>query len=52
MVSAGRHTTKNADDAGVERAFEELRPLMFALAYRITGSRKVSPHSQAAVASE
>jgi RNA polymerase sigma-70 factor, ECF subfamily len=39
MVSAGKSSVKNADDGGVERAFEELRPAMFALAYRITGSR-------------
>jgi RNA polymerase sigma-70 factor (ECF subfamily) len=39
MVSVGGNSTKSADHAGVERAFEELRPAMFALAYRITGSR-------------
>jgi RNA polymerase sigma-70 factor (ECF subfamily) len=39
MVSAGKSSAKGANDAGLEQAFEELRPAMFALAYRITGSR-------------
>jgi RNA polymerase sigma-70 factor (ECF subfamily) len=39
MVSVGKSSAKGANDAGLEHAFEELRPAMFALAYRITGSR-------------
>jgi RNA polymerase sigma-70 factor (ECF subfamily) len=35
----GKSSVKSASDPGVECAFEELRPAMFALAYRITGSR-------------
>ncbi len=44
MVSEEKRSAKGTndadfEDAGFERAFEELRPAMFALAYRITGSR-------------
>jgi RNA polymerase sigma-70 factor, ECF subfamily len=39
MVSVGKSSAKGANDAGLEHAFEELRPAMLALAYRITGSR-------------
>jgi hypothetical protein len=39
MASAGASVSASANDANVGRAFEELRPAMFALAYRITGSR-------------
>jgi len=38
-VSNEKNSEEGADDAGVARAFKELRPAMLALAYRITGSR-------------
>jgi RNA polymerase sigma-70 factor (ECF subfamily) len=33
------HSSKRWDEVTIERAFSDLRPAMFALAYRITGSR-------------
>ena len=39
MASVGANVSASANDANVGRAFEELRPAMLALAYRITGSR-------------
>jgi len=38
-VSNEKNSEEGANDAGVARAFKELRPAMLALAYRITGSR-------------
>jgi RNA polymerase sigma-70 factor, ECF subfamily len=39
MVSDQENSAASANDAQFGRALEELRPAMFALAYRITGSR-------------
>jgi RNA polymerase sigma-70 factor, ECF subfamily len=39
MASDGKQSNGTAGEAGFRHAFEELRPAMFALAYRITGSR-------------
>ena len=39
MASDQENSVESANDAQFGRALEELRPAMFALAYRITGSR-------------